>query len=155
MRNAKLPTNLDSDKIHAVTILWTLESRLQRKSINKENGERWTSVGGEGVQCRMPKAQDAPKFLLSRAKNSGDSSVFDELMMMGDSSSSSTKPQSFGISLFGSERSERCQSNNKTFEWTSGREWSWHQLEERKERMTYDEDRSWLVPVDVPTCEFF
>ena len=63
-----------------------------------------------------------PKFLLSRAKNSGDSSVFDELTMMGDSSFSSTKPQSFGISLFGGERSERCQSNNKTFEWTSGRE---------------------------------
>ena len=41
-------------------------------------------MGGEGVQCLMPKAQDAPKFLLSRAKNSGDSSVFDEMMMMGE-----------------------------------------------------------------------
>ena len=64
MRNAKLPTTLDSDKTHAVTILWTLESSLQRKSINKENGERWTLVGGEGVQCRMPKAQDAPQVLI-------------------------------------------------------------------------------------------
>jgi hypothetical protein len=131
---------------------WNQDYRGSQSIKKMGNDERWWVEKACSVGCQRHKMP--PKFLLSRAKNSGDSSVFDELMMMGDSSSSSTKPQSFGISLFGGERSERCQSNNKTFEWTSRREWSWHQLEDRKERMTYDEDRSWLLSVDEPTCQF-